>query len=78
MVILGPGSVGEGVSLTPPAMTMLKTEDLLAATGPGAFDAFSYHFYGGDFKTVRGYEPDGNNKCRRCAFGRMACPHGSG
>lgn len=47
MVVLGPGSVGEGVSLAPPGMApaMLKTEDLLAATGP-AFDAFSYHFYG--------------------------------
>ena len=47
MVFLGPGSVGEGVSLVPAGMAQgqLKTEDLLAATGP-AFDAFSYHFYG--------------------------------
>lgn len=48
MLILGPGSVGEGISLAPPGMAphMLKTEDLLSATGP-VFDAFSYHFYGG-------------------------------
>lgn len=54
MVILGPGSVGEGVSLTPPAMKMLKTEDLLAAIGPDAFDAFSYHFYGAISKRCAG------------------------
>jgi len=47
MVILGPGSIGEGVSLVPAGMArgQLKTEDLLTAAGP-AFDAFSYHFYG--------------------------------
>jgi hypothetical protein len=42
---LGPGSVGEGMSLAPPSTSMLKTEDLLKATGP-VFDVFSYHFYG--------------------------------
>ena len=50
MVILGPGGVGEGGSLIPPqmaaAMHLVKTEDILALTGP-AFDAFSYHSYGG-------------------------------
>ncbi|HEY1494626.1 MAG TPA: hypothetical protein VGF49_08780 [Candidatus Solibacter sp.] len=49
MVILGPGSVGEGGSLVKEGVTlpfpMLKSEDLMAATGP-VFDAFSYHFYG--------------------------------
>lgn len=44
-VFLGPGSVGEGISLAPPSGSMLKTEDLLKATGP-AFDVFSYHSYG--------------------------------
>ena len=46
-VFLGPGGVGEGISLGPPGMkmTLLPTEDLLKATGP-IFDAFSYHFYG--------------------------------
>jgi hypothetical protein len=47
-VFLGPGGVGEGISLGAPGMkmTLLPTEDLLKATGP-IFDAFSYHFYGG-------------------------------
>ena len=50
MIILGPGGVGEGGSLIPPQMAasmhLVKSEDILAATGP-EFDAFSYHFYGG-------------------------------
>ncbi|HEY1214251.1 MAG TPA: hypothetical protein VGE93_11520 [Bryobacteraceae bacterium] len=45
VVFLGPGSVGEGMSLAPPSTTMLKTADLLKATGP-VFDVFSYHSYG--------------------------------
>jgi len=45
MVILGPGSVGEGISLAPGAMHLISSEDMLKATGP-VFDAFSYHFYG--------------------------------
>ena len=45
MVILGPGSVGEGLALAPMAIQMIKSEDMLRATGP-VFDAFSYHFYG--------------------------------
>jgi heparanase len=45
MVFLGPGSVGEGISLAPPSMSILKTEDLMKATG-AVFDAFSYHSYG--------------------------------
>jgi hypothetical protein len=48
MLILGPGSVGEttgdwGVAYG--NVQMLKTRDLLAASGPGV-DAFSYHHYG--------------------------------
>ena len=48
MAILGPGSVGEadgnwGAPLDVPGL--LKTRDLLAASGPGV-DAFSYHHYG--------------------------------
>jgi hypothetical protein len=46
MMILGPGSVGEGGSLPLPAIGVLKSADLLQAAGP-VFDAFSYHFYGG-------------------------------
>ncbi len=45
-VILGPGSVGEGSDLMPAGMLQLKTEDMLAATGPVS-DVISYHFYGG-------------------------------
>jgi len=46
-VFLGPGGVGEGISLAPGGMKMklLESGDLLNATG-GIFDAFSYHFYG--------------------------------
>ncbi len=45
MVILGPGSIGEGFPLAPGAIHLISTEDMLKATGP-VFDAFSYHFYG--------------------------------
>lgn len=46
--LLGPGSVGEGAPLTAnmPGVTMLSSDDMLTAAGPG-LDAFSYHFYGG-------------------------------
>lgn len=46
-LFLGPGGVGEGVSLVPGGvkMRLIATEDLMKATGP-VFDAFSYHFYG--------------------------------
>lgn len=46
-VFLGPGGVGEGVSMMPGGikMKLLASDDLLKATGP-IFDAFSYHFYG--------------------------------
>ncbi|MGH3260659.1 MAG: hypothetical protein ACRDNS_01550, partial [Trebonia sp.] len=43
-IFLGPGSVGEPGWLMLPG-TMLRSEDLLAASSP-VFDAFSYHFYG--------------------------------
>jgi hypothetical protein len=44
-LILGPGGLGEGTMLSGTSMTIMKSEDILAATGP-VFDAFSYHFYG--------------------------------
>jgi hypothetical protein len=46
-IFLGPGSVGEGISLVPGGVSMkiINTEDMLKATGP-VFGAFSYHFYG--------------------------------
>jgi hypothetical protein len=46
MIVLGPGGVGEGSGLVPASMRLVKTEEILAATGP-AFDAYSYHSYGG-------------------------------
>ena len=47
MLILGPGSVGEGANskILVPGLNIMKSEDMLSATGP-AFDAFSYHTYG--------------------------------
>jgi hypothetical protein len=46
-IYLGPGSVGEGISLGPAGMKLklITTDELMQATGP-IFDAFSYHFYG--------------------------------
>lgn len=46
MIVLGPGGVGEGTALVPAFMHAVKSDDILAATGP-VFDAFSYHSYGG-------------------------------
>ncbi|MDA5194325.1 glycosyl hydrolase family 79 N-terminal domain-containing protein [Govanella unica] len=46
MLIAGPGSVGEGGALMTPKIPVLKSSDLLGATPAGAFDVFSYHFYG--------------------------------
>jgi hypothetical protein len=53
ILFLGPGSVGEGLALAPASMRMLKTEDLLKATGP-AFDVFAYHSYGAVSKRCSG------------------------
>lgn len=52
---LGPGSVGEGAGLAlPPRGGILKSEDLLAATGL-AFDVFSYHLYGAVSQRCAGF-----------------------
>ena len=45
MQILGPGGVGEGTPIAPTSMRLLKSEDILKATGP-VFDIFTYHSYG--------------------------------
>jgi heparanase 1 len=47
MLVLGPGSVGEGANskILVPGLKIMKSEDMLTATGP-AFDVFSYHTYG--------------------------------
>jgi hypothetical protein len=61
MVILGPGSVGEGSALMGAgpgaAMAYLKSEDLLTAAGQ-VFDAFSYHFYGAVSNRCRSMVPE--------------------
>ncbi|HEY1984589.1 MAG TPA: hypothetical protein VGG85_04225 [Terracidiphilus sp.] len=54
MLVLGPGGVGEGSALMPASMRILKSEDILSATGP-AFDAFSYHTYGAVSKRCGGF-----------------------
>jgi hypothetical protein len=46
MILLGPGSAGEGTLMTPSSMHSLSSVDLFTATGP-VFDAVSYHSYGG-------------------------------
>lgn len=43
MLIVGPGSVGEGIRLVP--TPLLKTTDLLSAYPRPVFDVFSYHSY---------------------------------
>ncbi len=47
-ILLGPGSVGEGIDLIPggTGMKLIPSKEMLAAIGPNAVDAFSYHFYG--------------------------------
>jgi hypothetical protein len=45
MLILGPGSVGEGGLLSSGRLVGLASRELLSAAGPGV-DAFSYHHYG--------------------------------
>ena len=55
MLILGPGSIGEGTALAA-GVPMLKSEDMLAAAGRGV-DVFSYHFYGGVSKRCTGGMP---------------------
>ncbi len=46
MIILGPGSVGEGGILPAGQQGILSTDDLMIADPKPVFDAFSYHFYG--------------------------------
>jgi len=46
MLILGPGGVGEeSNAIAPPQMHLVKSDDILLATGP-TFDVLSYHSYG--------------------------------
>jgi heparanase len=59
LIILGPGGVGEGFSLAPIGLagSLVTTEDILKATGPGVFDAFSYHSYGATSKRCASMGP---------------------
>jgi heparanase len=43
-ILLGPGSVGEGIDFVP--AKLLPSKELLTAMGPNPVDVFSYHFYG--------------------------------
>jgi hypothetical protein len=43
-LLLGPGSVGEGIDFVP--VKLLPSKELLQAMGPNPVDVFSYHFYG--------------------------------
>jgi heparanase 1 len=45
MIVLGPGSVGEGGPVPLMMGNVLNSEDLLKAASP-VFDVFSYHYYG--------------------------------
>jgi heparanase len=55
MLIVGPGSVGEGITLMPGPL--LKTEDLLAAHPRPVFDVFSYHSYAAASKRCAALDP---------------------
>jgi hypothetical protein len=46
MLIVGPGSTGEGVATIPKSMPFIPSADLLSATPNPVFDVFSYHYYG--------------------------------
>ena len=50
MLVLGPGSTGEGGILPPSRMAIIETEELLSANPKPLFDVFSYHYYGGASK----------------------------
>lgn len=58
ITLLGPGSVAEGKTvLLPPNLGILRSEDLLKATGP-VYDAFSYHLYPAVSQRCGGMSPD--------------------
>lgn len=46
MLIVGPGSAGEGTRIVPASFPMLTSEALLSADPRPVFDVFSYHYYG--------------------------------
>jgi hypothetical protein len=50
MIVLGPGSTGEGGILPPSRMAIIETDSILSASPKPVFDVFSYHYYGGASK----------------------------
>jgi heparanase len=55
MMVIGPGSVGEGGVLGSGAIKMdIATEDIMQALPKNPFKAYSYHFYGGVSKRCGG------------------------
>ncbi|MFX0555410.1 hypothetical protein ACOCEA_01350 [Maribacter sp. CXY002] len=56
MLIVGPGSVGEGGVLETGGVVNfdIATEDLMAKLPPNPFEVYSYHFYGGVSKRCGG------------------------
>jgi hypothetical protein len=58
MLIVGPGSVGEGgVTLFPKSVPMLHSADLLGTDPKPKFDVFSYHYYGAVSKRCEAMGP---------------------
>ena len=70
MVVLGPGSSGEESSTY-----RMKSEDLMAAAGPG-IDAFSYHFYGARAVRCSFRGPEKQTTSRPGALGGLAVQNG--
>jgi heparanase len=56
MIVLGPGSTGEGGIFPATRRPIVRTEDLLSANPKPVFDVFSYHYYGAVSKRCA---PDG-------------------
>jgi heparanase len=56
VILLGPGSTGEGTGLLGGRVAVIKSEELLKATGAG-LDAVSYHFYGALSKRCAAFMP---------------------
>ncbi len=55
MMVIGPGSVGEGGVLGSVAIKMdIPTEEIMASLPKNPFQAYSYHFYGGVSKRCGG------------------------
>jgi heparanase len=56
LILLGPGGTGEGTGLLGGRVPIIRSEDMLGATG-SALDAVSYHFYGALSKRCAAFMP---------------------